>query len=376
VGPHCGCIISFNVYQKTTWQKKQLMKIIQYFLWKSMLFHILFVLVVLSFLFMMITFISETDKLTKFYTVFDAFVFVLWSSPKKIIDLAPVAVLIGTLTSLGAMASNNELTVIRAAGFSIGQITMNVFIVGIFLIFIVLIAGEFVVPICENAANKIKNPKVLSNFKNGLWFKNKQIFIQVGKVNPDKSLSDITIYNRQGYKVTKKIKAKKAYEINKNIWNLQDVQIKSYQKDKVLIKNLPSQQFYNLLKSDIFKVLILKADRLPIGKLLTYINYLKTNKLKYQSYQLALWQKILSPFALLIMQSIALLFIFGVQRVSNTGLRIVFGVIIGITYSMAVYIMNNLALVYGINPLLSVLLPLIIFASISFIANKKYVFNN
>lgn len=352
------------------------MNIVNRYLFKTISINILFVLVILSFLFALMTLISESDKLKPDYGWADVLLFILYTTPKRMADIAPMAVLIGTLTSLGSLASNNELSVLRASGYSIAQISLNVFAVGLVLMAALLSMGEFIIPLSEQKAMQIKNPRQLTQIKEGLWLKNKNLIIKIGKVNPDKSIKDIKIYEKNNQQISREYTAKTAYEISKNEWVLQDVKILTYQQQAIKKEFKKTLKMSDLLKTNIFEVLILKADSLSIGKLLTYINYLKTNKLKYEPYQLALWQKIFSPLALFIMQALALPFIFGMQRASNAGIRIVIGSIIGISYSMLSYLISNLGLLYGIMPLISVVIPIMLFATAAFIGNKKYVFNS
>ena len=48
--------------------------------------------------------------------------YVLLTAPRRAYDLLPIAALVGGMAGLGMLATHSELTVMRAAGVSIGRI--------------------------------------------------------------------------------------------------------------------------------------------------------------------------------------------------------------------------------------------------------------
>jgi lipopolysaccharide export system permease protein len=58
--------------------------------------------------------------------VLEASNFVLLTAPRRLYDMLPMAALIGCLIGLGSLASSSELTIMRAAGVSIGRIVWAV----------------------------------------------------------------------------------------------------------------------------------------------------------------------------------------------------------------------------------------------------------
>ena len=60
------------------------------------------------------------------YTTVDALFYVALTMPQRILDLAPVTALIGSLVALGTLAKHSELIAIRAGGASITAIGKSI----------------------------------------------------------------------------------------------------------------------------------------------------------------------------------------------------------------------------------------------------------
>jgi len=89
---------------------------------KSVLVAILGVLGVILGLASLFAFIDEMNEISDTYTLANAGSFVLLTAPRRIYEMLPMAALIGCLVGLGGLASSSELTIMRAAGVSIGRI--------------------------------------------------------------------------------------------------------------------------------------------------------------------------------------------------------------------------------------------------------------
>ncbi|MGO1273601.1 MAG: LptF/LptG family permease, partial [Pseudomonas helleri] len=93
---------------------------------KSVLLAILAVSGIIVGLASLFAFIDEVKNLSSSYTMADVFSFVMLTAPRRLYDMLPVAALIGCLIGLGSLASNSELTIMRAAGVSTGRIVWAV----------------------------------------------------------------------------------------------------------------------------------------------------------------------------------------------------------------------------------------------------------
>lgn len=77
--------------------------------------------------------------------------------PFYIILAFPVAMLVSTLFSIGSLAKNRELDVMKASGLSLYRISMPVLIAAFFLSLGVMLFAEFVLTDCERRKDEIKS---------------------------------------------------------------------------------------------------------------------------------------------------------------------------------------------------------------------------
>ena len=92
----------------------------------SVLMAILAVLGIILGLALLFALIDEMRSISSSYTIMDVFSFVMLTAPRRLYEMLPMAALIGCLIGLGGLASNSELTIMRAAGVSLGRIVWAV----------------------------------------------------------------------------------------------------------------------------------------------------------------------------------------------------------------------------------------------------------
>src|SRR4051794_6091215 len=130
------------------------MKLLGRHIAKTLLAAIAVVTLMLAGLEVFILFVNQLNELGKGdYGILQASFFVFLQLPYQVYLFFPMACLLGTLTGLGVLANHRELIVMRAAGMSIGQITLAVFKVALVLILLVTLMGEFLVPKLSGMAN-------------------------------------------------------------------------------------------------------------------------------------------------------------------------------------------------------------------------------
>ena len=93
------------------------MNLLDRYLIRAVLGGVLVVMAVLLTLGALFLFANQQDDIgIGSFTALDAFGFVLLNVPQQVYELMPIAVLIGSLLGLGALARGSELTVMRACG--------------------------------------------------------------------------------------------------------------------------------------------------------------------------------------------------------------------------------------------------------------------
>jgi len=337
---------------------------------RSVASAIFLVLLVLVSLFLFFTFIEEARDIGEGnYHTWDAIQFVFLLSPKRIYELFPMAVLLGSLIGLGALANNSELTVMRAAGVSIQQIIWSVLKLGLILIIPLIILGETLAPYSEQYAHHMrsaaKSDQISARTKHGFWAREGDSFIHIKTVAPGGELEDISVYG---------------FDDHKHLTHLGHAEQLTYRQDHWLVSNYAQTRFSDsliapklsryhsnhtvwrsLLNPQLLSILTLKSERLSGIELFQYVRYLKTNELESTTYELALWQKIFYPLVTAIMIFLAVPFVFGSMRTVSVGQRVLIGAFLGILFHIINQASGHTALVYGVSPFISALLPIICF---------------
>ncbi len=337
-------------------------------------------------------FISELDDVGKGnYTVTNALQYIFLTLPGKAYLLFAPAVLLGSLLGLGAMASNSELTVMRAAGISNGRIIRAVLMTGVALMVLIAILGETVMPKAEQIAEEIRltalEERLSVKGRNGLWIKSGDRYVNISTIMPDFTLLGVNIHEFNGVELVRSIKAARAIrtqDAGSKDWLLQEVEFSLFnanQVDSMLAdeqlwseivgESARSDQLPNLISVDVLKSLKGSTESLSARNLYDQIQYLKENQLDSRNIELAFWSKIASPLATMVMLMLSLPFVFASQRSGGAGQKIFIGIMLGIVYVLVNKLLTQLALTNGMSPLVSAALPLVCFLVIAILGIQR-----
>jgi len=352
------------------------MRIINNYITKTVISGTLMVLMVLGSLFAFVDFISELDDVGKAqYGVFQAGMYVLFSLPRRLYEVFPTAVLIGSLLSLGTLAGNSEFTVMRAAGVSIMRIVFSVLRAGFILLIFVALIGELLVPISERHAQTLRATHLLQTVslagKGGFWARDGQRFLYVSHVFPGMNLGKVNIYELSKDNQLQRVTRAKSAQYVDGKWRLDDIQQTQFSDNGAQSRHVKSEVWQNLLNPDLFNVVSVEPDNMSALDLYKYSNYLKKNDLDSSHYELAFWIKVFTPVSSLVMLLIALPFIFGSQRSSGAGNRLLVGLLLGIGFYLLNRTVNHLGQVYHVYPFVSASVPMLLVAMASFYTLRR-----
>ncbi len=337
-------------------------------------------------------FISELDDVGKGnYSLTNAAQYIFLTLPSKAYLLFAPAVLLGSLLGLGAMASNSELTVMRAAGISNGRIIRAVLMTGVALMLLIALLGETIMPKAEQIAEEIRltalEKRLSVKGRNGLWIKSGTRYVNISTVMPDFTLLDVHVHEFDGVELLNSIQAARAVKSadnNSNDWLLQDIEITKFSGEDVKTERVDEQLWSDitgeantgaalpsLVSVDVLKSLKGSSESLSARNLYDQIQYLKDNQLDSRNVELAFWSKIASPFATIVMLMLSLPFVFASQRSGGAGQKIFIGIMLGIVYVLVNKLLTQLALANGMSPLVSAALPLICFLVVAILGIQR-----
>ncbi|NOY66918.1 MAG: LPS export ABC transporter permease LptG [Gammaproteobacteria bacterium] len=351
------------------------MNIIDRYIGKAVLIGSLLAFLVLLSLSAFFAFIEQLGDLKGDYTALKALEYVLFVLPRKGYEIFHTSILLGTLLSLGSLANNSELVVLRAAGMSINRIAWSVMKAGLLLMLAAGILGEVVAPPAENYAQKIRASAISGSqsIRSGsaVWSKNGQNYIKVDKIYPDSRLSGISIFTFDNkFHLQRMISAKNAI-YKDDTWQLQAVTETQFNELNFTQKQFAKKQWDGLMQPEMLDTLTVKAQNLSIVSLFKYVQYLQQNQLDSAQYELAFWMKVVKPFSVLVMLLIALPFVFGSLRSTSVGQRLVLGVLLGLGFHLFNQALNHIGVGYGLNPIVSALIPSLVFVMGGMFALKR-----
>jgi lipopolysaccharide export system permease protein len=125
------------------------------------------------------------------------------------------------------------------------------------------------------------------------------------------------------------------------------------------------------LRPATLEVVVQEARTLPGRELLRYIDYLERNDLRSDRYRLALWVKIATPLATVVMLLLTVPLVFGSQRRVGVGQQVFSGVLIGLAFFLLNRFLGNAGLVYGLPPAFSALAPTALFMGIALLGLRR-----
>lgn len=354
------------------------MKIITRYIWKTLLGTILLSLFLVFGIELIFSIVNEIRYVGKGdYTIWHMFMFNLLTMPQNIYQMFPMAVLVGTLMGLGILAGNSELVVIRSAGISTQKIIWSVLKLSLILAVFAWCLGEWVAPVTDKIAQNQK-ALVLSGGQtlktdNGVWLRDDNKFINIQSVDVGGHLQGIIFYEfDDDFSLIRASKAQYADYITDH-WVLYDVEETSFLGEALETKYYSQLDWHSKVEPNILRIVGTKyLDELSMVGLWQTMHYRKLNDLDYRPYQLALWQKMIQPLAIVIMMFLAVPFVFGPLRSSTQGFKLVIGMVIGFLFHTINDLFGPLTLVYQIHPIVGACLPIFLFLLFGLYAQRRW----
>ncbi len=378
------------------------MIILERYLIKNCLTFIGVALVLLAGMETIFALIAELEDLHHSYGVLQAAIYIGLTSPRRIYEFLPVSVLIGTLFSLGQMAQNSELLVMRASAFSVYRIVGAVLKAGLVFALCGLALSEYLVPYSQQVAQSYRALKqgdgTVLRVRQGNWQKEGNQLIHVAALAPNGNLHGVTrlqfddqqklqsiIYSAEAQyhaitdaqqahalKHTTPVLRSNTHEPvlpappkHTDYWLLRNNYSTQLTTEKIDKQHEEILYWPTQLTPEAMAMVIMEPEFLSISGLHRYAQFLKLQHLRYQPYLLAFWKKVLQPIASLVMVLLAISFIFGPLRSVTMGYRIVMGLIAGMGFYYLQDLMGYVSLVFDFSAFAAALVPVIIFAVVA-----------
>ncbi|MFT6464614.1 LPS export ABC transporter permease LptG [Halopseudomonas sp.] len=328
----------------------------------TVLLNIVVVAMIILGLDLLFAFIGELDDVEGNYSAMDALTYTLFTLPRRLYDMLPLAALVGCLIGLGTLASNSELTIMRAAGVSIMRIIGAVMKPLLVVMLAGILLGEYAAPYSENLA---ENRRAIAQGSDGafqsrgLWHREGDDFLHINAVQPDGELVGVTRYRFGEERRLLEASFASRATVHSDHWLMQDVEATRFKENGNSEVSVSAEERWDvLLSAELLRVVMLEPDVLSLAAIWQYQDYLAEQGLNNSQYWLAFWKKLLQPLATLALVFVAISFVFGPLRSVTLGQRIFTGVLVGFSFQILQDLLGPSSLVFGFSPLIAVLAPI------------------
>jgi lipopolysaccharide export system permease protein len=294
-----------------------------------------------------------------------AVVYVLLTLPRRIYELIPYVAFLGTLVGLGQLASQGELTVLRAAGVSVRRLFTSAALPAIGALLIALLLGEYLAPWGEEAAEgykaRARQASTTIRFWGGHWYREGGLFMDVAAMDAGGHLIGVRQFfldDARHLKIARHA-ATARYLPNERAWMLTDVSETLLDDEGTHARHLDEVRWPSDATPELLGIrVLLGPSNLSIRGLATQIAYMEREELDASRYKLAFWSKVLQPLAILGLALLALCFIIGPLREVSMGTRLAVGTLTGLAFKYLEDILGPMSMVFHLPAGIAIALPI------------------
>lgn len=361
------------------------MKVLYRYVAAEILTSTAFALVAFLSLFAFFDLVAELPRVGRgSYELQHAFLYVAMNLPAYVYDLMPIAALIGTIYTLAQLAARSEFTIMRASGLSTGMAGWMLARVGIVLVLVTFLFGEFIAPASSEYAEKFRlaaqEASISREFRSGLWTKDVirsegltgetigSRFLNVGNVTPEGQLRRLKVYEfDRDMQLRAVITASHADYRGSNVWRFVDAAETTFAPrgsdlaEAVSARKHSTYDVISEITPEILSVLVVDPERMSALNLATYTRHLEENSQNAERYEIAFWKKLFYPLAVLVMMALALPFAYLHFRSGGVSLKIFIGVMIGVSFQLINSLFSHIGLLNTWPPVATALLPSVLF---------------
>lgn len=348
-----------------------------------------FILFALVALFLFFDTLSELGSVKGQYTLPLALLHVLLKAPSRISEIIPIACLIGSIYVFAMLASQSEFTILRIAGLDMRRGLTTLAKISLPLVILTLVMSEWLGPYTEKLSEQIRMKAMGSSygsqFKTGVWVKDRLRdedgsgpirpgvrYINVGKIDHDNEIKNIRMYEFDDVYRLLSIRSAASGRFDQDgTWVLDDVTETRFKESKSTDPLNPvysAQTFVQPIVSlhsevtpQILSVLLVSPEKMSIFSLGRFISHLRDNNQDVQRHSIAFWKKVIYPFTIFVMLTLALPFAYLKVRAGGVGIKVFGGIMLGMSFQLFNSLFSNVGLLGAWPALLTALTPPLVY---------------
>lgn len=338
------------------------MRVLDRYIVGAILAHVALVMAVLLTLVALFLFVNEQGWVgVGRYGNLQALRYVAYNLPAAALQFLPVAAMIGSLLAMGALARGSEITVMRAAGVSIGRLCGTVAVAGLLLAPLGLVLGEWVAPplSLEARITKAAERSGLAGPARGagIWMRDGRRILRADAATGGQAGALSLFELGEDGALLQVQRAAGIQALEDGSWDLRDVATTRFQPDRVLAGNTPAQLLAVGAGADFLGVVTGDPADLSLRTLARTIAHLHHNQQDARRYRFAFWSAVARLLAIPLAVLLAVPLLPGALRSAEGGARMTLGLLLGLGYFMAQRMVESGTIAFGLDPRLLAFVP-------------------
>jgi lipopolysaccharide export system permease protein len=357
-----------------------------------------FILFALVALFLFFDVLSELGSVNAKYTLPLALLHVLLKTPSRMVEIIPIAGLIGSIYVFAMMASQSEFTIFRVAGLDIKRSLFTLGKVSLPIVVSTLLISEVLGPYAESLSERIRMQALgstfSSQFRSGVWVKDQLRdsdgsgpirpgvrYVNVGTINQNDQIRQIRMYEFDpDYRLLSIRSAASGRFDNRGIWELNNVSETRFTERRsndpldavysAQTKVIPKLSLESQVTPQILNVLLISPEKMSIVSLGRFILHLQDNKQNMQRHAIAFWKKVIYPFIIFVMLALALPFAFMKVRAGSVGIKVFGGIMLGMSFQLFNTLFSSIGLLGALPAFFTAIFPPLVFLILAFLSLK------
>jgi lipopolysaccharide export system permease protein len=357
-----------------------------------------FILFALVALFLFFDVLSELGSVNAKYTLPLALLHVLLKAPSRMVEIIPIAGLIGSIYVFAMMASQSEFTIFRVAGLDIKRSLFTLGKVSLPIVVFTLLISEVLGPYAESLSERIRMQALgstfSSQFRSGVWVKDQLRdsdgsgpirpgvrYVNVGTIDQNDQIRQIRMYEFDpNYRLLSIRSAASGRFDNRGIWELNDVSETRFTEKRsndpldavysAKTKVIPKLSLESQVTPQILNVLLISPEKMSIISLGRFILHLQDNKQDMQRHAIAFWKKVIYPFIIFVMLALALPFAFMKVRAGSVGIKVFGGIMLGMSFQLLNTLFSSIGLLGAFPAFFTAIFPPLVYLVLAFLALK------
>lgn len=316
-----------------------------------------------------VAFVSQIDEIgTGGFGYRELLLYTLWMAPSGLYVMLPIIAMLGTLLGLGTLASQSELTAMRAAGMSLLRLGVATVGGGVVLGALCVALGDWLAP-----RGQIEAEMLMTEAQTGapagvarrpVWLREGDRIFRIRNLVAEDHIASVEIYTLgPDLNLTAAMTVEEG-RYQGGAWHFRGVRRTEFGAASARVAEQDELDWQGTLSPEVLRLFVLEADALSSAGLVRLLGYLRENNLDGSAYALALARKVVAPFTVMAMMLFAVPFVLGPLRNTGAGQRLFVGVLVGLLFYVVNEVSANTGQLYGWNPLLSAGAPTLAFALI------------